>query len=127
MKDAWSARLPADVDQLLPWLIALPAQDLTELVALTVAASLNTSALEDNDFTGAKLAGVLDLNMADWWTPTVDGYLKHIPKVKVLAAVATATTDDNAKSMAAMKKPELVIAAERALSGTRWLPNMFKA
>ena len=59
-------------------------------------------------------------------TPTAEGYLKHIAKAQILAAVRNATSADAANSMAKLKKPELIVAAEAALAGTGWLPDLFK-
>ena len=64
--------------------------------------------------------------MVDWWTPTAEGYLKHIAKAQILAAVRSAKSADAAISMAKMKKPDLIVAAEGALAGTGWRPELFK-
>ena len=122
----WAAQLPADGEQLFAWLLQLPESDVLELVTFCLAASLNMQARRGNDHTGAALAAALGLNMADWWTSTAEGYLKHILKAQVLAAVSNARSADAASSMAKLKKPDLIVAAEGALAGTGWLPELFK-
>ena len=97
-----------------------------ELVTFCVAASLNTQARNCNAHTGAALEAALGLNMADWWTPTAEGYLKHIAKAQILTAVSNARSADAAISMAKMKKPDLIVAAEADLAGTGRLPDLFK-
>ena len=122
----WAAQLPADGEQLFAWLLQLPESDVLELVTFCLAASLNMQARRGNDHTGAALAAALGLNMADWWTSTAEGYLKHIAKAQILAAVRNATSADAANSMSKLKKPDLIVAAEGALAGTGWLPELFK-
>ena len=50
----------------------------------------------------------------------------HTLKAQVLAAVSNARSADAASSMAKLKKPDLIVAAEGALAGTGWLPDLFK-
>ena len=88
----WAAQLPADGKQLFAWLLQLREGDVMELVTFCLAASLNTQAPSDNAHTGAVLASALGLNMVNWWTPTAEGYLKHIAKAQILAAVRNATS-----------------------------------
>ena len=123
----WASDLPADPKQLFAWLMQWSERDLLKLLTYCVAASINTVAREANHQTGTDLASALELDMAAWWTPTAEGYLKHISKAQILAAVAAAKSAEAANAMAKFKKPELVIAAESALAGTGWLPDLLKA
>ena len=83
-------------------------------------------AREGNHLTGTDLASALELDMAAW-TPTAAGYLKHVSKAQILAAGSMAKSVEAANAMAKLKKPELIAAAESALVGTRWLPDLLKA
>jgi ParB family transcriptional regulator, chromosome partitioning protein len=59
-----------------------------------------------------RLAAVLSLDMAQWWTPSVEGFYGHLPKAGLLAAMANATA---AAPMANLKKVEAARMAARAL------------
>ena len=125
---AWEARLPSDGKALFAWLLKLPNTDLHCLLTLCVAASLDTIVIRDTDkVPGAALAAVLGLDMADWWKPTAEGYLKHVPKTKILAAVTAAKSAEVAKQLPNKGKAELVSAADKVLRDTRWLPKILMA
>jgi ParB family transcriptional regulator, chromosome partitioning protein len=124
---AWEARLPAEGAELFAWLLKLSSPDLHSLLTLCVAASIDTIASRATEgVAGAGLASVLGLDMADWWKPTGAGYLAHIPKTKIIAAVTAATSADTAKQLPSKGKAELVSAAEKALIDTRWLPDLLR-
>lgn len=125
---AWDARLPSDGKELFAWLLTLPNTDLHSLLTLCVAVSLDTIVIRDSDrVPGAALASVLGMDMADWWKPTEEGYLKHIPKTKIIAAVTAAKSAEVAKQLPNKGKAELVSAADKVLRDTRWLPNVLMA
>ena len=124
----WEALLPKEGGTLFAWLLALPALELQELLTLCIAASVNTMAGRDvKGLPGQALAAALGLDMADWWQPTAAGYLKQVSKAQIIAAVGAAKSADAAKSLPKKSKAELVIAAETALRGTRWLPTVLRA
>jgi ParB family chromosome partitioning protein len=75
---------------------------------------------------GQVLASTLGLNMAHWWQPTAEGYLMHIPKPQIVAAVTDAKSADTAKGLPTKTKGELVAAAAVALSGSGWLPAVLR-
>ena len=109
------------------WLLTLPQADLHGLLTLCVAASLDTMSSRETTATRAEgLASVLGLDMADWWQPTADGYLTHISKAQIVAAVSAAKSPQAAKLLPTKTKDELVAAAEIALRDTRWLPTVLK-
>ena len=125
---AWEARLPTDGKELFAWLLPLPIPELHSLLTLCVAASLDTIASRDvKGLPGEGLAAVLGLNMADWWKPTAEGYLNHIPKSQIIAAVTAAKSADEAKKLPSKGKAELVAAAEIVLRETSWLPGVLRA
>jgi ParB family chromosome partitioning protein len=61
--------------------------------------------------------------MADWWEPTAEGYLNHVPKAQIIAALKEAGPDLAGGGVEAMKKDALVTAAASRLAGKRWLPE----
>ena len=126
-QETWASDLPADPKQLFAWLVQWSERDLVKLLTYCVAASINAVAHDGNHHIGNALASALELDMAEWWTPTAAGYLKNVSKAQILAAVSMAKSVEAANAMAKLKKPELIAAAESALVGTRWLPDLLKA
>src|SRR3546814_9642607 len=69
-----------------------------------------------------RLAGALALDVTKDWTPTVDSYLGRVTKAHSVEAVAEGVSEDAARRIADMKKPDMAQAAEQLLAGTGWLP-----
>ena len=67
------------------------------------------------------LAGAVGLDVADWWEASAEGYLRHVPKARILAAVEQAAMPAEAATLGKLKKDALVAKAETLLAGTRWL------
>jgi ParB family chromosome partitioning protein len=61
--------------------------------------------------------------MAEWWEPTAEGYLNHVPKAQIIQALKEAGPDLASGGVEAMKKDALVIEAASRLAGKRWLPE----
>lgn len=78
-------------------------------------------------FEANALAGALGLDMADWWEPTVEGFLNHVSKAQIVAALKEAGPGLAADGVEAMKKDVLVNTALARLKGTRWLPVPLRA
>jgi ParB family chromosome partitioning protein len=74
-----------------------------------------------------RLAKALNLDMADWWTPTGENYLGRVKKDQILEAIREGTGETNLEELRKLKKGELAAAAEARLSGTRWLPKILKS
>jgi ParB family chromosome partitioning protein len=51
--------------------------------------------------------------MADWWEPTAEGYLNHVPKAQIVAALKEAGPDLAGGGVEAMKKDALVTQRHR--------------
>lgn len=108
-------------------LLELPESTLLELVALCVGLSINV--MHGNSETGvraAELAKAVNLDMADWWKPTPDAYLNHVPSKRLLAVVTEAVSAEAANKMLGMKKAQMVEAAALNLTDTRWVPEMMR-
>ncbi|WP_326406526.1 ParB/RepB/Spo0J family partition protein [Methylibium sp.] len=125
-KLAWKERLPERSEEWLHWLIALPQTELLDLLGL--CASLTLNALPNcGAVSGANaIAGAVGLDMADWWEPTAQGYLNHVPKAQIVQALQEAGPDLADDGVGAMKKDVLVVKAAARLAGKRWLPAQLR-
>lgn len=74
---------------------------------------------------GAELAQAVELDMAAWWTPTTEGYFRHVSKTVILEAVAE-FAPEHATHLAKLKKADSASEAERLSGGTGWMPAMFR-
>lgn len=124
-REGWEQRL-RDVpeDGLLDFLVAQPASDLLQLLALGVALTLDTVQARTAAHRGAQaLSRVTGLDMASWWSPSAAGFLAHVPKARLVEIVAEAVSAEAAAPLAALKKAEAVARAEALLTGSGWLPE----
>ncbi|MCX7200617.1 MAG: hypothetical protein NTW37_22185, partial [Proteobacteria bacterium] len=122
-KEAWQARLPEHQGEWFGWLIGLPLSELIDLLALCSALTLNALPGAGAAASAHALSAALGLDMADWWEPTAEGYLSHVPKAQIVEALKDAGPDLAGGGVEAMKKDALVTAAASRLAGKRWLPE----
>jgi ParB family transcriptional regulator, chromosome partitioning protein len=120
---AWQGRLPDDEAALWDWLLAQDANTVTGLLAYGVACTLKPV----RDPRATQLATALSLDMAQWWQPTVAGYLGRVSKPLILEAVTEAKDKAAADNIAALKKGDMADRAAALLAGTGWLPAMLRA
>lgn len=127
-REAWERRLPLDNEEaFFAWLLEQPQEEVLALLAYCTACTVNTvESREAGNPAVAALAGALSLDMADWWKPTRDSYLGHVPKSRLVSVVSEAVSSDAAKPLVSMKKGEAIAAAELRLEGTRWLPETLR-
>jgi ParB family chromosome partitioning protein len=118
--------LPAEVAELLPWLLAQPLDTLVQLLTLCSALSLNAINGTGKHATTAALANVVNLNMADWWEATAASYLDAVTKSLIVEAVKEAGMADGAEALGKLKKGEAVTKAQELLAGKRWLPAVLR-
>jgi ParB family transcriptional regulator, chromosome partitioning protein len=85
---------------------------------LTLNALPGTGATVDSN----AIAEAVNLDMADWWEPTAQGYLNHVPKAQIVQALKEAGPDLADDGVGALKKDVLVVKAVSRLAGKRWLP-----
>lgn len=123
VKEAWRARLPEDQGEWLGWLIGLPQAELIDLLALCGAMTVNALPGAGAAGSANAIASALGLDMADWWEPTAEAYLNHVPKAQIIAALKEVGPELAGGGVEAMKKDALVSAAASRLAGTRWLPE----
>ena len=121
-KTAWLARLPKHTSEWLAWLIGLPQVELIDLLTLCAAATLNAMVSHDAKQEVDAIAEAVGLDMADWWEPTAEGYLSHVPKAQIAKALKEAGPDIVDDGIGDMKKEVLVVEAASRLAGKRWLP-----
>ena len=122
-KVAWRTRLPEEQCEWLGWLIGLPQAELIDLIALCGALTVNALPGAGAAGSANAIAAALGLDMADWWEPTAEAYLNHVPKAQIVAALKEAGPGLAGGGVEAMKKDALVSAAASRLAGTRWLPE----
>ena len=130
--EAWAQRLPREVVHLWAALQTLDADSRQALFAHCAGLTVNAvcspydhrpRALADAD----RLAAAIDLDMAAaGWEPTVEAYLGRVTKARILEAVREAKGDAAAMTLAALKKPEMEVAAATRLVGTGWLPEVLR-
>jgi ParB family transcriptional regulator, chromosome partitioning protein len=125
-KQAWRVRLPEQQGEWLRWLIRLPQAELIDLLALCCALTVNTLPAAGSATDANAIAAALDLDMADWWEPTAQGYLQHLPKAQIIQALKEAGPELAREGVELMKKEVLVNTAASRLAGRRWLPVQWR-
>lgn len=125
VRQAWADRLPQDPDALFTELLTFPQQELLSLLAVCVAVTVDAVTSRESDTPAVLLAQAVGLDMHDWWTPTAAGYFEHVSKAKTLEAVQ-AFAPEQVNRLAKLNKVELASEAERLVTGTGWLPVMFR-
>jgi ParB family transcriptional regulator, chromosome partitioning protein len=128
----WLTRIPAQAEDLWQWLLDQEQAVVLELLAFCVGQTVHAVQLPHDARTTPRfvnahqLAKAVNLDMADWWTPTAESYLARVKKEQILEAIAEGITEKNLEDLRKMKKPDLVAAAERRLAQSRWLPALLR-
>jgi ParB family chromosome partitioning protein len=131
--EQWLKRIPAEVDQLWQWLLDQEQTIVIDLLAFCIGQTVHAVRLNHDSSTSPRfvasdqLAQAVNLDMADWWTPTGESYLGRVKKDQILEAIGEGTTETNFEDLRKLKKAELVAAAERWLDQSRWLPDILKS
>ncbi|WP_158920894.1 ParB/RepB/Spo0J family partition protein [Acidisphaera sp. S103] len=120
---AWVAQLPEDGGAVWDWLLTQDNAALTGLLAYCVACTVEPQ----GGGHVSQLAAAVSLDMAQWWHPTVAGYLGRVPKPLIIEAVTEGKGAFEANCLAGLKKTEMAGRAAELLTGTGWLPAMLKA
>lgn len=121
--EAWRARLPENQGEWLGWLFTLSQADLIDLLSLCSALTVNALPAASASASADAIASALGLDMADWWEPTAEGYLNHVPKAQIVEALKEAGPDLAGGGIEGLKKEALVSVAAARLTGKRWLPQ----
>lgn len=129
--EAWAERLPRDVADLWGFIVGLDDEQRLALLAHCASRTVNALRLPwdrkpQSLQTADRLASALALDVAKNWTPTVDSYLGRVTKARIVGAVTEGVSEDAARRIADMKKPDMAQAAEQLLAGTGWLPAILQ-
>ncbi len=125
--------MPKQPEKLWAWLYGRDQKTLLEILAVCAASTLDAvqkrrgviERAPDSAHAG-QLADALKLDMAEYWQPTVEGYLGRVPKDLILAAVTEAIGKGAANNMAPLKKDAMARQAEQKLAGKKWLPAILR-
>jgi ParB family chromosome partitioning protein len=126
LQQAWRQRLPDDDADLFAGLLALPQEELVQLLAVCVASTVDVVTSRAWEVRGAALAQTVGLDMRTWWTPTAEGYFSHVSKAVILDA-AGQFAPAHITRLSKLKKADLASEAERLAAGTGWMPAVFEA
>jgi ParB family chromosome partitioning protein len=129
--EAWAEQMPRDVADLWGFIVGLDDEQRLTLLAHCASRTVNALRLPWDRKprslqTADRLATALALDVAKDWTPTVDSYLGRVTKAHIVEAVAEGVSEDAARRIADMKKPDMAQAAEQLLAGTGWLPMILR-
>ncbi|ASJ91078.1 MULTISPECIES: ParB/RepB/Spo0J family partition protein [Sphingomonadales] len=129
--EAWAERMPRDLADLWGFIVGLDDGKRLALLAHCAARTVNALRLPWDRKprslqTADRLASALALDVAKDWTPTVDSYLGRVTKAHIVEAVSEGVSEDAARRIADMKKPDMAQAAEQLLAGTGWLPTALR-
>ncbi len=128
----WVLRLPDGVESLWDWLSAQDTATRLDLLAYCAGCSVNAvrkrhERSEARLAHADRLAGALGLDMTQWWQPTAESYLRHVPKARILETVREAVTPEAAENLVKLKKDALAAEAEQRLANTGWLPEVLRS
>jgi ParB family transcriptional regulator, chromosome partitioning protein len=131
LKEMQSIRDKA-LDQVPPddfgWFLQQPVERLLEILAVCIAPAIDAvtnSATVSNEV--AALARAVKLDMADWWQPTADTYLRYVSKPQIIASVNEGVSQEAATEVSKAKTKALMVTmAQTQLAGRRWLPSIMR-
>jgi len=129
--DALGAQLPADADDLWPFITAMDSQSRNELLAHCVSLTINAVKLPwERSMNRIAAAGVLaeavNLDMTRHWTPTARSYFGRVTKAQIGIAVREAVSPEAAERITPLKKMDMAGEAEQLVAGTGWLPALLR-
>jgi len=127
----WARQMPTRPEDFWDFVVGLDGDSRASLLAHCVSLTLDgVRAWERRPLTVLAhvetLATALDLDMLAYWKPTAVRYLDRVTKAQVMAAVTEGVSQDAAKRLAGLKKPEMVAAAEPLLVEAGWLPALLR-
>ena len=128
-RQSWGERLPADCqDAFWQWCLAQDQSVLLDLLAFCTANTIDAVRLKadrpdcDRIAHADALAASLNLDMAQWFTPTAENYFSRISKTAILQAMQEAKGTPLSPATAKLSKTEIAAQAARSVAGTGWLP-----
>lgn len=125
LRKTWADQLPQEPAELFAVLLAMPQDELVQLLALCTAPAVDVvTPRATAGQPGTELAQALGLGMATWWKPAADSYFQHVPKAAILDAVAQFAPNEVPR-LTKLKKAEIALEAERLAEGSGWMPAVF--
>ncbi|HEY0202142.1 MAG TPA: chromosome partitioning protein ParB, partial [Burkholderiaceae bacterium] len=124
LRQVWGERFSENDESLFAELLALPKDDLVQLLAVCVASTVDVVSSRETEAGGEVLAQAVGLDMRDWWAPTADGYFSHVSKAAILKAVQQ-FAPEQASRLPKLKKGDIAKEAERLVAVTGWMPAIF--
>jgi ParB family chromosome partitioning protein len=129
--ERWGDHLPGDAADLFGWCLAQPQDVLLDLLAFLAAQSVNAVETKHDHTKSARLDHANDLaealcfDMAQHWTPSVDGFYGRVSKATLLHIV-TETRAPMQVSISELKKKDAARYVAKAMQGIAWLPASFR-
>lgn len=110
----------------LVWALSQDTETLLELLAYLVAVTVQGIQHQESSQASTldQLAGLLDVQISEWWSATGETYLSHVSKDRLVEVVSEGASSEQAAPLMRMKKKEAIEVAEQALAGTGWLPSI---
>jgi ParB family chromosome partitioning protein len=127
--DNWLERIPTQPGQLWNWCLEQTQDTLLELLAFCAAHALDGVQRKGDRPDGGRLShaqaltAAVNLDMAQWFTPTADNYFRRIGRPEIISAITEAKQVPAKRSWDKLKKAEFASFAEREIAGTGWLPQ----
>jgi hypothetical protein len=121
----WIERPPQAEGEWLDWLVASSQPELLNLLGLcAVSLERVPTGLASAAIVLERLAG---LDMREWWEPTPEAFLKHVPKGQIAQALKEEGAGSEVSAATGMKKGRLAALAATKLAGKGWLPEPLRA
>ena len=127
-RQAWLRQVPTESDGLWHWCVEQDQDTLLRLLAFCAARSVNGIQAKSDYSYRERLAHAnalglaLQIDMAQWFTPTADNFFLKVSKSRIVGALAEAGTPLMVDTTQ-LKKADLAARAEKAIQNTGWLPE----
>ncbi len=128
----WLDELPKDEDgellPILPWALQQDTATLVDFLAVCVSSSLDGVQFQEHHGPTSLdvIAQHVQLDVAQWWTPTAASYLSMVNKDRIVEVVSEVCGAISAAPLAKLKKGEAAVEAEKLLAGKGWIPEMLR-
>ncbi|WP_099868037.1 ParB/RepB/Spo0J family partition protein [Pararhizobium haloflavum] len=127
LQETFGHQIPGNPADLWEWCLDQHREQLLSLLAFAASHSLNAMEPKFHGRTKGvahanQIGKALNVDMRDWFETTGGSYFMHLNRTSIQAAVAEVRGSDFADGIAAMKKPEAVDYAHKAVKESGWLP-----
>lgn len=131
-RKAWLERVPRKSDDLWAWLVDASDVTVHQLLAFLTAARVSQAFIiaDKPIHVASYLERSLALDMRKWWKATVQGYLGHVSRAEILAALQEAGLGPkvDAEGLQTFKAKDLAKRAAQLLAEQKepWLPKLLR-